>query len=71
MRLKIYANIKDLFGNFIMCFWLSLLWYVNQLTYLMLLAVLKSIDQKKFNQKSYLGKNLALTFAYFYYGHVS
>ena len=68
MTLKVYVNIR--FGHFL-CVWLSLLWYVNQFIYLMPLVGFKSIDQTSFNQKIYLGKNLAIKVVYFCNGHVS
>ena len=37
----------------------------------MLLVGFKSTYQKRFNQKNYLGKNLAVTVVYFCYGHTS
>ena len=60
MRLKIYENMR--FGDFFACvFWLSLLQYVDQFIYLMLLVSTKSTYQESFNQKIYLEKNLAVT----------
>ena len=50
-------------------FWLSLLWYVDQFIYLMLLVGFKSAYQKRFNQKIYLWKNLAVTIVYFCFEH--
>ena len=69
MSLKIY--VKIIFGGIFSVFWLSILSYVAQFNYLMLFVGFKSTYQKRFNQKTYLGKNLAVTVAYFCYGHAS
>ena len=68
MRLNIYAKIRC---DHFLCVWLSLLKSVDQFIYLMLLVGFKSTYQKRFNQKIYLAKNLAVTVVYFCYGHAS
>ena len=61
---------KDKIWSFFV-FWLSLLLYVDQFIYLMLLMDFKSSCQKKSIQKIYLGKNLEVAVFYFCYGHTS
>ena len=65
MRLNIY---KVTFGHFFCLFWLS---FISRPIHLFNASFVFQTYQNRFNKKTTLRKNLAVTINYFCYGHTS